>query len=352
MKSRVLLLAAFVSWCTAQVPPKAAKATVAANGGLTLVQKRNVLGKMEPSLLQGQSISSGEAVRLRTLGGKYLRCDGNQVRIARKGSNFHLKGSGTFLQSGDEVELACAGRRVAFLQEKVVAHLAEGGADRPFIVQRQDGDGLVRDQDAIFLLDHQGLALQPVGATLQPRMVDASGEVFLVERMDAPSNRWVVVPDPDHYCDPTLECHRKLNVSCSSPNGTQLSLSQCDHASRPWSYEPCFRSPAGSCIDVALSDCVDISGSWWNADNKTCSDYSNKDCAQDELVQRACGQTCGRGKCNPRKTPPVKGSGCKDDPLYRSAFNWHCAWFVTRNCSEYIFKEELLQACPKSCKVC
>ena len=34
---------------------------------------------------------------------------------------------------------------------------------------RQDGDGLVRDQDAIFLLDHQGLALQPVGATLQPR---------------------------------------------------------------------------------------------------------------------------------------------------------------------------------------
>lgn len=87
----------------------------------------------------------------------------------------------------------------------------------------------------------------------------------------------------------------------------------------------------------------------------TCKEYGRAKC-RDGNVRRACGETCGTslrtqtfapgstGQCSPRKSAPVT-EGCHDDPFYRtdgrkghgffarSAFNWHCARFQSRNCS-------------------
>lgn len=273
--------------------------------------------------------------------------------VSDVGSEFVLQKHGSAaLYSGDSVTLACAGRRLSILQDQIqVGSPAQIGD--AFILQKQQGDGLLQENDAIYLLSTKDLqALKVEGNELKLRLAENDqGEAFVVEGLTGPRNRWVVVPDPDGFCDATLRCHRRLKVSCTTPNGTELNFQDCDHEHRPWSYEPCFKSPMGACIDVAQSDCTDIPGSWWNPDGKTCQEYAAPDCRHNEMVRSACGQTCNGNGCNPKKTLPVQ-AGCQDDPIYRSAFNWHCAWFKQRNCSAYLFKDELMKACKKSCKLC
>lgn len=83
-----------------------------------------------------------------------------------------------------------------------------------------------------------------------------------------------------------VEDQSKLYKQIVSLRFTQR-LSECGHLptvaprtakparseARPWSFEHCFRSPLGSCIDIAESDCTDVPGSWWNREGKTCSEY-------------------------------------------------------------------------------
>ncbi len=320
------------------------------NAGLTLVQKRHVSSKLYPNV-DGEKIWAGKAVRFRTLDGKYLRCD-RKVSISEVGSDFVLQKPGAAeLHSGDAVTLSCAGRQLSVLQDKIhVSSKAQMG--ETFILQRQQGDGFLQENDPIYVLNTNDLqALKVEGSELRLRFAeDDVGEAFLVEQVPT-KNRWVVLPDPDGFCDATLRCHRRLKVSCTSQNGTSLSFRDCDHQHRPWSYEPCFKSAMGACIDVAESDCTDVPGSWWNPAGKSCKEYAAQDCNQNQLLRRACGETCKKRSCTPTKHF-VTQEGCQDEPLYRSAFNWHCAWFKNRNCSAYLFKDELLKACRKSCKLC
>jgi len=320
------------------------------NAGLTLVQKRHVSSKLHPNV-DAEKIWAGKAVRFRTLDGKYLRCD-RKVSISKVGSDFVLQKPGAAeLHSGDAVTLSCAGRQLSVLQDKIhISSKAQMG--ETFILQRQQGDGFLQENDPIYVLNPKDLqALKVEGSELRLRFAeDDIGEAFLVEQVPT-KNRWVVLPDPDGFCDATLRCHRRLKVSCTSENGTSLSFRDCDHQHRPWSYEPCFRSSMGACIDVAESDCTDIPGSWWNPEGKSCKEYAAQDCHQNELLRRACGETCKKRSCTPAKHF-VTEEGCQDEPLYRSAFNWHCAWFKNRNCSAYLFHDELLKACRKSCKLC
>jgi len=323
------------------------------NAGLTLVQKRQVSSKLHPEVKGVATVLAGKAVRFRSWDGKFLHCHSGRVSVSDVGSEFVLQKHGSAaLYSGDSVTLACAGRRLSILQDQIqVGSPAQIGD--AFILQKQQGDGLLQENDAIYLLSTKDLqALKVEGNELKLRLAENDqGEAFVVEGLTGPRNRWVVVPDPDGFCDATLRCHRRLKVSCTTPNGTELNFQDCDHEHRPWSYEPCFKSPMGACIDVAQSDCTDIPGSWWNPDGKTCQEYAAPDCRHNEMVRSACGQTCNGNGCNPKKTLPVQ-AGCQDDPIYRSAFNWHCAWFKQRNCSAYLFKDELMKACKKSCKLC
>ena len=318
-----------------------------ANAGLTLVQKRHVSSKLHPD--DSATIVVGKAVRFRTMDGKFLHCHRGKVSISDIGSGFVLQKHGSAaLYSGDSVTLACSGRQLSILQDQIqISQMEMGDA---FILQKQEGDGLLQENDAVYLLSSRFLqALKVEGSELKLRPAeDGTAEAFVVEGLTG--NHWVVLPDPDGFCDATLRCHRRLKISCTAPNGTSLNFQDCDHEHRPWSYEPCFKSPMGACIDVAESDCTDVPGSWWNSDGKTCKEYKPQDCHH-ELVRKACGETCGNKSCRPAKSLPVL-EGCKDDPLYRSAFNWHCAWFKQRNCSAYLFRDELMKACRKSCNLC
>ena len=359
-------LAVILSMVLVQGVPaaKEARMTVSANGGVTLVQKRSVGGKMDQASLRGQSmIFRSEALVLRTYDGKYLHSDGKTVWVGQENTaqtEVLLRSAGAqsataALQSGDEVFLETrGGHRLELVDGAVnVRPRTYRQESQILFVQRQGSDGDLEEGDPAFLVSATGRALAVEGGRVVTKKPDmGNGEAFLLEKAtsSAPPSQWVVVPNPDGHCDPTLECHRKLNVSCRSPNGTLLSFADCDHHARPWSYEPCFRSPLGSCIDFAVSDCVDIPGNWWNPAGKTCAQYGVEDC-EDELVSRACGQTCGGG-CQPAKTVMPVAAGCQDDPLYRGTFNWLCSWFSSRNCSAYLFKDELQRACPKSCGLC
>jgi len=360
--SRAILVAALVQ---AVAAAKEARMSVSANGGITLFQKRSIGGKIDPALLQGQSkLTRSEAVRLRTYDGKYLHSDGKKVWVSTENTaktEVLLRPVGperalNTLQSGDAVLLETrGGNRLDILGETVNVRPKNYRQDsQTFLVQRQGGDGDLEEGDPSFLVSGTGHVLAVEGGKVLARKPDMdSGEAFLLERAAShePESQWLVVPNPQGHCDPTLECHRKLNVSCRSASGEDLSFDKCDHHSRPWSYEPCFRSPMGSCIDLAESDCVDIPGMWWNTEGKTCAQYGVEDC-DNELVHRACRQTCGGG-CQPAKTLMSGAAGsCEDDPLYRGTFNWLCSWFSSRNCSAYLFKDELLKACPKSCGAC
>ncbi|CAE6972398.1 CIPK25 [Symbiodinium sp. KB8] len=311
MFSRAILVAALVQ---AVAAAKEARMSVSANGGVTLFQKRSIGGKVNPALLQGQSkLSRSEAVRLRTYDGKHLHSDGKKVWVSTENAaktevllrSVGSAGALNTLQSGDAVLLETReGNRLEILGGTVNVRPKNYRQDsQTFLVQRQGGDGDLEDGDPSFLVSGTGHVLAVEGGKVLARKPDMdTGEAFLLERAAShkPESQWLVVPNPQGHCDPTLQCHRKLNVSCRSADGADLSFDKCDHHSRPWSYEPCFRSPLGSCIDLAESDCVDIPGMWWNTEGKTCAQYGVEDC-DNELVHRACRQTCGGG-CQPAKT--------------------------------------------------
>ena len=75
-------------------------------------------------------------------------------------------------------------------------------------------------------------------------------------------------------------------------------------------------------------------------DNKTCSDYSNKDCAQDELVQRACGQTCSAA-ANPSR-PCGRLPSCaalvlsKDNHWVELGHSLQRCWLQQSSLSEFV----------------
>eukprot|EP00438_Fugacium_kawagutii_P011208 Skav213774 [mRNA] locus=scaffold3228:80342:81424:+ [translate_table: standard] len=331
------------------------------NVGLTLVQRRHqVNSKLPPEVAEATPIVAGTPIRLRTIDGRFLHCDGAKISVSDVASDFVVQKHGSeALHSGDSVNFACEGRRLSVLQDQVkVGSTAKMG--ETFILQKQQGDGPLQDKDAVYVLSTKDLqAFKVEGDQIKLRLAeDDTGEAFVLEQASVGhQNRWVILPDPEGFCDATLRCHRRLKVNCTAPNGTSVGFQHCNHLHRPWSYEPCFKSPLGACIDIAESDCIDLPGSWWNPDGKTCKEYKRRDCRRNELVHRACGETCGRSHCIPAKAllagqHSAKGGDCEDDPVYRSAFNWQCSWFTQRNCSAYHFRDELMQACKKSCRLC
>eukprot|EP00931_Biecheleriopsis_adriatica_P005344 TRINITY_DN106869_c0_g1_i1.p1 TRINITY_DN106869_c0_g1~~TRINITY_DN106869_c0_g1_i1.p1 ORF type:complete len:375 (-),score=60.81 TRINITY_DN106869_c0_g1_i1:67-1191(-) len=341
---------------------------------LALIQRRTATGRKQQAGAQvspaAASISSGDIVYFRTPNGDYLQAAENkawvgEVDAARdaqwqeiaieKESNFSAT-----VRSGDIVFLrTCTGRHLVMSESEDVSpgswdDRTARQKERRFVIERQAGDGAVLEGDTIFFVPHNGLAFVLEGEYLRARRPGANNLLgFVVERADKvplllPS--WVVRPREGAHCDPSLACHRRLDISCRFANMTEAFLADCNHEQRPWSYEPCFKSPHGACIDIAYSDCLDIPGGWWNDDNATCPELKDRGACGDEVVQRACRASCG--DCEPAKTTPPPTTGCHDEQLYRSTFNWNCAWFKSRNCSEYAFHAELKKACPKSCGLC
>eukprot|EP00913_Durusdinium_trenchii_P013270 g12454.t1 len=224
--------------------------------------------------------------------------------------------------------------------------MPEGQPAGQFILQKKQGEGaLMEDQQVLVLnpTDLKALMLEGEERRFPSEAPEGEpGEAFFLEVSKGKNwNRWEVLTDPEGFCDATLHCHRRLKVRCKAPDGTTLHFADCDHEparseARPWSFEHCFRSPLGSCIDIAESDCTDVPGSWWNREGKTCSEYKQSDCARDANVRSACGFTCKSKACTPKKEKLVHkpDDGCYDDEEYRSAFDWHCNSFANRDCSE------------------
>ena len=65
---------------------------------------------------------------------------------------------------------------------------------------------------------------------------ESPGEAFVLELAQRPKtlradfgwlssglrNRWVVLPNPDGFCDATLRCHRRLKISCRHSLGSDI----------------------------------------------------------------------------------------------------------------------------------
>eukprot|EP00933_Yihiella_yeosuensis_P022099 TRINITY_DN17401_c0_g2_i1.p1 TRINITY_DN17401_c0_g2~~TRINITY_DN17401_c0_g2_i1.p1 ORF type:complete len:378 (-),score=38.02 TRINITY_DN17401_c0_g2_i1:120-1253(-) len=342
---------------------------------LLLLQTRTVKAKAKQTdQSETTVVSAGDSILLKAHTGMYVHAVNESVwaRLAEADEQhvFVLEkpvGSSSFIQSGDTVflrtrsgrHLEVEGTNGSIVTSRFDDHITWSEAQK-FVLTRQLGDGEVLEGDNVFLRAHTGLAIVVQNEQLIARAEDdgMQAPAFVLEMASRvpcqtpPS--WVVKPIPGEYCDPSLECHRPLNISCQTPDGSQKPFHECNHGKRPWSYEPCFKSPRGACINIAPSDCLDIPGNWWNLQDMTCAELKAQGaCKDNDLVQRACRATCG--ECTPVRstTPPPSLGTCYDDGNYRSSyFHWHCEKFKDENCTSFAFQDELTKACPKSCGLC
>lgn len=174
---------------------------------------------------------------------------------------------------------------------------------------------------------------------------------------------------PTGNCEFDLGCHRHMHVTCWSADGRILEEGRCNATIRPSDLEKCLILGAGSCVNVAPSDCMDVRGKWWNRWHKSCTELSQaggcsggalaveqlpgwrKD--DQDFVRSTCRASCRL--CNSGQgAPETSEPSCHDDLMYKSPNNQRCYEFTGAaiSCDDFDFADDLKVACPRACGEC
>lgn len=318
----------------------------------------------------GVDIFSGDDILLKAHTGKYLSVEGSEVNAKYEEGlmwqTFRLArrvGPG-LLQSGDKISL------IAHTQKRISV---KGNA----IVAKWEHDGVWEALSVQKVIPPWKLPITGGPAWVVPG--DASTTTTTpfplpfsaLETMVVQSNKsvhWFTNPTGD--CTVSSGCQRPVRASCKDGKGRIVNESRCLRViGKPPGLEKCLILGRGSCTNVAVSDCKDVPGLWWNRWHKTCEELSlaggcsGGHRAEVDLegwrpgdrgyVRRACQASCRLCGALPRP-PPQEMCACCDDPLYRAPNNWKCSGFagLASSCEAYEFADDLLAACPRACGAC
>jgi len=244
----------------------------------------------------GSDISSGDEVLLKAHTGHFVSVHSTTVAAPRaveggRGprETFVLtrrEGSGR-LRVGDDISLAAhTGRRLSVTAGgQVVA--TSGGEEEgheeaftihkvipPWQLPRTGGALEAVPGDVTTTTSTTQMLLPPSEVNLRPRPRRASSSSS-ASRGAGGGPRWTSTPVGD--CELRLGCHRPVQVTCRDEKGQATPDATCLHAAvgrKPKALEKCLvlGTGRGSCANIAVSDCKDVAGDWWNRWGMTCSE--------------------------------------------------------------------------------